>query len=705
MVVFGGRRDSGYLNDVTALSLGDVPTWTSLTPAGTPPSVRSGHSAIYDPVRDRMVVYGGWGNAAHRDDVWALSLGDSLAWTLLTPTGTLPDARFGHSAIYDPVRDRMVVFGGSSDNGVWALSLGDSLAWTLLAATGTPPIARSGHSAIYDPVRDRMVVFGGDAGGAYGLLNDAWALSLAGTPAWAPLTPTNAPAPRQAHSAIYDPVHDRMVVFGGALPSSALNDVWALSLAGPPAWTAITPASTPPVVRSGHTAIYDPMGERMLVFGGAGYTYLNDAWALSLTGEPDWTAMTATRPPPTSRSGATAIYDPPRDRMVVFGGSYLNDVWELSLAGTPVWTELTPAGTPPVGRVRHTAIYDPVRDRMVVFGGAAVGSYLNDVWTLSLAGTPVWSALTPTGTPPVGRSGHSAIYDPLRDRMVVFGGQCNVNCILGDVWALSLGSRPAWTALAPTNPLPSGRISHTAIYDPLHDRMVMFGGTWGSPAHYENSVWTLSLGGTPAWTLLTPAGTPPAGRCYHTAMYDTLRGRMVVFGGWNGSVAPYAFNDTWALSLADAAVWTALAPTGVLPSPRFDHTAIYDPVRDRMVVYAGHNSLLDDTWALAWGAPVGVGIEKSEPLAGFLRPPAPNPTRSSTTVSYSIAQPGRVQLSVYDVAGRLVCQLVDGERTAGTGAVTWAGTNDAGSQVGGGVYFVRLTGPGIHEARKVILRR
>ena len=116
------------------------------------------------------------------------------AWVDLT--GTAVSDRYFHSAIYDPVRDRMVVFGGYNDysgflSEVWALSLAGTPAWTQLTPTGTPPSGRYGHSAIYDPVRDCMVVFGGygPAGEGEGPLNDAWALSLAGTPAWTQLTP------------------------------------------------------------------------------------------------------------------------------------------------------------------------------------------------------------------------------------------------------------------------------------------------------------------------------------------------------------------------------------------------------------------------------------------------------------------------------------------------------------------------------------
>ena len=74
-------------------------------------------------------------------------------------------------------------------------------------------------------------------------------------------------------------------------------------------------------------------------------------------------------------------------------------------------------------------------------------------------------------------------------------------------------------------------------------------------------------------------------------------------------------------------------------------------------------------------------------------------------VSYSLATPGRVQLAVYDVNGRLVRRLVDAERPAGTERVVWSGANETGARLGAGVYFVRLSGPGIQMSRKVILLR
>ncbi len=201
--------------------------------------------------------------------------------------------------------------------------------------------------------------------------------------------------------------------------------------------------------------------------------------------------------------------------------------------------------------------------------------------------------------------------------------------------------------------------------------------------------------------------TVPA-RDRHTAVYDPVRDRMVVFGGCSG---PY-LNDVWALSLAGTPAWTQLSPSGSTPPvARYSHTAIYDPVRDRMVVFggssgSGRSSLANDVWALGWCTTCTVvDWPQAQPLIAGLRPPAPNPTRGTTAVSFALAQSGRVQLGVYDVSGRRVRQLVDGERRAGIETVVWNGTAESGARVGAGVYFVRLAGPGIRDMRRVILLR
>ena len=68
-------------------------------------------------------------------------------------------------------------------------------------------------------------------------------------------------------------------------------------------------------------------------------------------------------------------------------------------------------------------MYDPVRHRLVVFGGVdAYGNRTADTWVLSLGAVPAWSRLATSGGPPAARILHSAIYDPAGDRMIILGG-------------------------------------------------------------------------------------------------------------------------------------------------------------------------------------------------------------------------------------------------------------------------------------------
>ena len=709
MLVFGGFPDgSGSAsNGVFALSLTGSPEWSSMAPTGVPPAPRAYQTAIYDPVRDRMLVFGGAsgpGILQFLNDVWALSLSGTPAWTQLAPAGTPPIGREGATATYDPVRDRMLVFGGENNNGlndVWALSLAGNPSWTQLMPEGPLPSGREWTSSIYDPVRDRLVVFGGFTAG---LPADTWALPLTGQ-SWTQLAPAGAlPAGRFGHSAIYDPLGDRMVVFGGVASTGGLGDVWALSLGASPSWVPIVPAGGPTATRYQHTAIYDPVGTRMVVFGG--YTGGDPTLSFSLTGEPAWTSITPTPAPPSARYAHTAIRDPVRDRMLVFGGrdagGQVNDVSALSIDGPTQWMPFAAAGTPPSARTFHSAIYDPVRDRMIVFGGLSGATRLNDTWTLSLSTGPTWQPLIPTGAPPGVRRGHSAIYDPVRDRMVIFGG--SDQDYQNDVWTLSLGQNPTWLRLTPGGGPPDVRSSHTAVYDPIRERMIVFGGLNRLGA--MNDVWALSLSGGPVWTRLVPTGAAPSARYAHTAVYDPVRDRMVVSAGADDHGA--ALGDSWSLALGDAPAWSVLAPSGPQPAPREWQTAVLDAPRDRMVMFGGSNGIngppRDDLWELSWFAAVSVPTTPGD--GGLtLAPALPNPSRGGIAIGFALARSSAATLSIYDLSGRVLRTLVDGVLPPGPRSVRWDGRGSSGVAVQPGVYFYELRADGRRLARRFAIVR
>jgi hypothetical protein len=252
---------------------------------------------------------------------------------------------------------------------------------------------------------------------------------------------------------------------------------------------------------------------------------------------------------------------------------------------------------PSLPRYGHSAVYDPLRRDMIVFGGTnGIGAVFNDAWSLSLGDSADWSPITPAGTLPAKRVHQTAIYDPDSDRVVVFGGftvQGGRQQMLGDVWALSLSGAPQWIQLTPSGPAPPPRAYHSAVYDPLRHRMLVFGGRDLSQQVFSD-VWSLWLQPGPRWEQLAPRNpnsvTPEDS---HIAVYDQRRDRMIVYGGTIRS------DSIWTLSLADS-TWVPLGPSGAIPPPLGEHAAILDPVSDRMVVFGGNdgNNRVNKTWAL-----------------------------------------------------------------------------------------------------------
>ena len=689
MIVFGGRE-----NDVWALSLSGEKRWTRLQVAGTAPARRGDHTAIYDPVRDRMLVFGGFTNAA-QNDVWALSLAGTPTWSQLVPSNAPPPARSSHSAIYDPVRDRMLIFGGwGMVNTVWELSLSGEPAWTALTTAGVPPANLREHAAVYDSDADRMLIFGGYDQSE---TNAVWELSLSGTPTWTRLFP-DAPLPpsRAYHAAAYDPAGRRLVVFGG---SGTNNDVWALSLEDT-SWSKLSTLAPRPLARAQHSMILDPVRGQLVVFGG-GQTF-NDTWTFTLA-SPSWTQLLPAGQVPQARQGHSAVYDPVRHRMLVFGGwngsATRNDLATCALVDG-YWETLEPLGSPPPPRAFHSAIYDPVQDRMLVFGGWNGTTRINDVWELVFSPALTWRELAPTGGPPQGRNWHSAVFDPVAQRMLIFGGLDDMGQRRTDLWGLRLAGSPLWTQLVPAGTSPPGRYQHSAIVDPARNRMIVFGGNAGGiPGN--NDVWALSLDGATSWSQVSPTGTPPTGRAGQSAIYDPVRDRMVLFAGYGGGAA----DEMWALQLG-AFQWSKLAPENGGPSGRENHSAIYDPADDRMIVFGGSDgNPHNDAWAIDWPALVDVpGDEPPGPPIGrlSLSVPRPQPARDLVTCTLDVPGEMHVRAEILDVRGRVVARIADGPRGTGSYRLEWDGTDTSGRSTTAGVYFVRVTAGTERLAQRIV---
>lgn len=83
----------------------------------------------------------------------------------------------------------------------------------------------------------------------------------------------------------------------------------------------------------------------------------------------------------------------------------------------------------------------------------------------------------------------------------------------------------------------------------------------------------------------------------------------------------------------------------------------------------------------------------------------PNPGLGSSRIRFTLPAPTAVSLSIYDVSGRLVRRLVDGQMPAGEHDIQWDGSDGSGHEVATGLYLYRLDAEGHRRTGKAALIR
>ncbi|MCA9610058.1 MAG: hypothetical protein KC619_30890 [Myxococcales bacterium] len=193
-----------------------------------------------------------------------------------------------------------------------------------------------------------------------------------------------------------------------------------------------------------------------------------------------------------------------------------------------------------------------------------------------------------TGRPseaPVTRSETGMVYDATRNRLVVYGGntaaseRCDVppSVVVDEMWAFHFDCGN-WERLSPSGG-PGLLVRHATVLDTMRDRMLVFGGR-SSSSSYSNAVWAFDLA-TDTWSEVATTGDTPAPVAEAIATYDAPRDRLVVFGGDPGGFVGSA--GMYALDLATNA-WTQLDATGG-PGARLYHAGTR--VGDELVVFGG----------------------------------------------------------------------------------------------------------------------
>ena len=83
----------------------------------------------------------------------------------------------------------------------------------------------------------------------------------------------------------------------------------------------------------------------------------------------------------------------------------------------------------------------------------------------------------------------------------------------------------------------------------------------------------------------------------------------------------------------------------------------------------------------------------------------PNPSNPSAVIEFSLEKAGPAKITVFDISGRVVRALDEGNFAAGVNRVAWDGTDDFGNEVASGVYFYRLESQDFVSSKKMILMK
>ncbi|MEM7201116.1 MAG: kelch repeat-containing protein, partial [Planctomycetota bacterium] len=504
--------------------------WTLLSPFNNPPPL-SGFGAVFDAARQRVVLFGGDASATSFFDTWEW---DGRTWRALPVTQPQPPRPLNGALAYDEARQCVVAFSG---RGTWEW---DGISWRQ-RPTAIAPVRRSGHVMGYDPVRQRVILFGG--GGPPGaVFDDTWEWD--GTN-WTERVPTQRPPARMATAAAWDTTRQRWLLFGGDssfTTLSELGDTWEWDGND---WRPRAP-STAPTPRSRHGMAYDAQRDRTVLYGG-GISAQARTWQWDGA---DWTGAPQTAPP--GRADVAMTYDSRRDRVVLYRETQPTDTWEWDGRR---WWQGADLGLPFSCNQQVGLTYDEAQGVSVL-----LATYCQQQWHWDGS---LWSAVTPPLLPP-SRSESDIAYDAKRQRVVLFGGNGGLGGLLDDTWEWD-GTR--WTLLLPLRS-PSPRADFALGYDADRQCVVLFGGR--DATGRRNDTWEYDGAG---WVERSSATSPPALEDAGLA-YDAARQRMVLTGGAAGD------NQAWEW---DGSAWRQRRSLPVQPYS-YQHELAFQASTQRMLV-------------------------------------------------------------------------------------------------------------------------
>lgn len=313
------------------------------------------------------------------------------------PPNTDSNDPFSMAWTYDSKRKRAILYNSRTDD-TWEF---DGVNWTLVATTGpgAGTAQRYYIAMAYDPLLDKVILFGGLADGpGFGTSSDeTWEFNPA-TAAWTQKSPATVPTERDSHATVFDAGVGAIIMFGGEDDNSdTLADMWKWTGSN---WVDLNP-TTPPAARGRHSMVYDPVRQRTILFGGRTLAVSesgsgrNDLSEYN-SGTNTWTQILADNNSvgPSDRRNTSMVYVASQNQVLLYGGrtaggsTTYSDTWEYDGASGS-WTNLSPVRSPG-NRAWSLLAQCDLSGNPILFGGITdTGGTLADSNTWSWNGS-IW---------------------------------------------------------------------------------------------------------------------------------------------------------------------------------------------------------------------------------------------------------------------------------------------------------------------------
>ena len=186
--------------------------------------------------------------------------------------------------------------------------------------------------------------------------------------------------------------------------------------------------------------------------------------------------------------------------------------------------------------------------------------------------------------------------------------------------------------------------------------------------------------------------TGPTGECL---LYDFESNEILYLGELDSS--SWVLHQTWSPDNAKIAISEVWA-TGIWTSGSIK---IFDTVTDSFT------TLVDSTWPPCFwvgGTDEQVSIiDEKIPITYNLYNAYPNPFNPTTTLRYELPEDSYVSITIYDMLGNVVNNLVNTNQSSGYKSIQWDATNNQGEPVSAGVYLYKIQAGDFVDTKKMIL--